>query len=672
MMNGNGKNNNLETNSTHNREELPASSPSKRGKINNTFAGDADNVQSSMRPVVSNPKIEINNSTLLFGELFIQRIKLETMEKAEKIDKLEKILNKNERQRKIEKMRQQGMSNEEIQRVNDEIYYKNGGSHRKRRNVKRSLSPLAIPLIEMNGNDMAWSPVNNDNNNKYNNRRSRSNSPVQQRRRQRHRSTSPKSSLSLKSSSQEKNVEEWIDTEDAEDLTPYEKHQRVERIHTVTILDAIEKEQRREEVRLTNIQREKNPKDKIRLEELYKLERKQAKEKIENMKEDSYIIIEHSKKELHNIESIHQMFLKRAKSQAEQEHRKATARLAAKEQRKQYHNQLNLNQPYSLPSFIENVGPESCSTGNSITLSELDQKIQNQKLKVGKVKDGTIQVPLPKWRDEANKAKARFSNKLKKIPTKKRGKRLRRHNKKLIDIAPHKAKELSAVTQYRRKEEMHNKQLLEMIMKEQKREKGRQRNLLQASTDEEREKLKKLYTHQRKNAQRRIEYVDKDRKMLLEKHYNELILGLEAERKLKIKANKPFLELAKLQLLEIVRKARLTTGAKVTVDKVFNRTMNMLKARVYLRKVAGLALKKHNARLALENYAKKARIIIWEQCIKRLFDVGYSCTRIIDDTEYHLQIHPSKSTWYKGMLEVLATDIFLGAPFGLVKVQIPM
>ena len=49
-----------------------------------------------------------------------------------------------------------------------------------------------------------------------------------------------------------------------------------------------------------------------------------------------------------------------------------------------------------------------------------------------------------------------------------------------------------------------------------------------------------------------------------------------------------------------------------------------------------------------------------------------SCTRIIDDTEYHLQIHPSKSTWYKGMLEVLATDTFLGVPFGLVKVQIPM
>ena len=49
--------------------------------------------------------------------------------------------------------------------------------------------------------------------------------------------------------------------------------------------------------------------NKIRLHELYKLERKQAKEKLENMKDDSYIIIQHSKKELHNIESIHQMFL---------------------------------------------------------------------------------------------------------------------------------------------------------------------------------------------------------------------------------------------------------------------------------------------------------------------------------------------------------------------------
>ena len=283
-----------------------------------------------------------------------------------------------------------------------------------------------------------------------------------------------------------------------------------------------------------------------------------------------------------------------------------------------------------------------------------------------------IQVPLPKWRDNTNRATVRFDNNTTNNKRRKKKKFIRKRKKKLTDIVPHKAKELSAVMQYRRQEKLHNEQLLDMLMKEQKREKSRQRNILNAATEEEREKLKALYKHQRQNAQKRIEYVDKDRKMLLEKHYKELILGLEAERRIKIKANKPFLELAKLELLEIVRKARLTTGAKVTVDKAFNRTLNMLKARVFLRKKAKFAVEKNDARLTLKKYVQKARIKIWEKCIRRLFDIGYSCTRILDDTEYHLQIHPSKAGWYQGMLEVVAIDTFLGAPLGLIKVQIPM
>ena len=160
--------------------------------------------------------------------------------------------------------------------------------------------------------------------------------------------------------------------------------------------------------------------------------------------------------------------------------------------------------------------------------------------------------------------------------------------------------------------------------------------------------------------------------MLLEKHHEKLILGLEAERKIKVAANKPFLELAKLELLEIVRKARLKTGVKVTVDTAINRTLKLLKARVFLRTKAKLAFKKEKARQGLRNFVRKARVSIWEDCIKHLFNIGYSCERILDDAEYTLQIHPSKTSWYKGMLEVVATDTFLGSPLGVVKVHIPM
>ena len=45
---------------------------------------------------------------------------------------------------------------------------------------------------------------------------------------------------------------------------------------------------------------------------------------------------------------------------------------------------------------------------------------------------------------------------------------------------------------------------------------------------------------------------------------------------------------------------------------------------------------------------------------------------LLNDAEYTLQIHPSITSWYKGMLEVVATDTFLGSPLGVVKVQIPM
>ena len=114
------------------------------------------------------------------------------------------------------------------------------------------------------------------------------------------------------------------------------------------------------------------------------------------------------------------MFLHKAKTQAEREHRKATARLAAKQQQKDYYNhrhvQQSLSQPYSLPSFSrDDAGPEShaniSSSSKSVgSLNDLDSQIQKQKAKVGQVKDGTIQVPLPKWRDNTNRATVRFLN----------------------------------------------------------------------------------------------------------------------------------------------------------------------------------------------------------------------------------------------------------------------
>ena len=113
------------------------------------------------------------------------------------------------------------------------------------------------------------------------------------------------------------------------------------------------------------------------------------------------------------------------------------------------------------------------------------------------------------------------------------------------------------------------------------------------------------------------------------------------------------MELAKLELLEIVRKARLKT-VKVTVDTAINRTLKLLKARVFLGKTSFQKGKKHDKRLL-----RKARVSIWEDCIKQLFNIGYSCERILDDAEYTLQIHPSKTSWYKGMLEVVATDTFV-------------
>ena len=68
---------------------------------------------------------------------------------------------------------------------------------------------------------------------------------------------------------------------------------------------------------------------------------------------------------------------------------------------------------------------------------------------------------------------------------------------------------------------------MNMIKKEQKREKARRKTLLQAQTPEEKEKLQALHDKQRKDAKRRIEAVNKDRQMLLEKHHEKLILGLE-------------------------------------------------------------------------------------------------------------------------------------------------
>ena len=57
---------------------------------------------------------------------------------------------------------------------------------------------------------------------------------------------------------------------------------------------------------------------------------------------------------------------------------------------------------------------------------------------------------------------------------------------------PDKAKELSAVAQYRRQEKLHNEQLMNMIKKEQKREKARRKTLLQIHPSEEKEKLQAL------------------------------------------------------------------------------------------------------------------------------------------------------------------------------------
>ena len=242
-------------------------------------------------------------------------------------------------------------------------------------------------------------------------------------------------------------------------------------------------------------------------------------------------------------------------------------------------------------------------------------------------------------------------------------------------ISPKKAADLSALKQFRRQEFMHNEHIKSLLETEKQNDLQRQKqikSIKKSHSSREIERVNEIHKRQRNLARRKISVLNEERQIILEKSKKWLTKQVQIQRAKRIIANKPFREQARRDLESIVKAAKFKTIALAASTNALNNAQNFFFAKRKLQKYVQFGRKKNRARETLKAHVLLARNKLWDMCTEDLFSKGVSKTRMLNYIEYDLQIRPSRERWKEGMLECIAVDTFLGEPYGLIRVHLPM
>ena len=245
--------------------------------------------------------------------------------------------------------------------------------------------------------------------------------------------------------------------------------------------------------------------------------------------------------------------------------------------------------------------------------------------------------------------------------------------KKMIKSPLKARKKLSAVKLFRRNERMHNEHLKLMVETEVQKEKLRmiKLNKLKASPVEMKKRAKVARLLRRK-ARDKIQYIDEDRQLILEKGKVLLEKQLQEERAKKIIANKVFRQRAKDELAIVVERARFITIVNTVVHNAYYDGRKRHLATCALRRYVAHGRAQCRARDALKRQVQNARSQIWRTAVEDLFNNGERTVREMDWIEYKLFAAPCREHWRDGYLICTATDTELRPMLGHTKQLVPM